>query len=457
MPLARRDFLRLSLASAAFAGFPNLRLHAASPNGKINMAFVGIGNRGKTDFEMFSYYEDLVNIVAFCDTEMGGPRTLSVLNEHPEVPRYQDFRKMFDEKGKEIDAVCIATPDFSHFPVAMLAMSLGKAVYCEKPLGGTFREIALMAAAAKKHGVVTQMGNQGHSGANYYQCRALVERGYLKDVTRIVAHMNMDRRWFKWNGKLAALPAAQPVPDELDWDTWLAQRAERPYSEEYVNGNWRCFYDLGTGALGDWGAHLFDAAWEFLKLGLPEKIEVRKMEGYNKFVYPMASTLAYSFPSRGPGLPACTLEWYDGLDNRPAVPANLANKAWTMPACGAELFCADGRVFARGSHDAPLFLIAGGDSKDAKVKAELRDFPRHQPEHFQSFLLAVKGEAKTTSPFEVSAGLAQILVLGCIAQQLNQSALKFDRATNRFVDNPAANALLDGPAPRKGWEQYEKL
>src|SRR5574344_713557 len=307
MPLARRDFLRLSLASAAFAGFPNLRLHAASPNGKINMAFVGIGNRGKTDFEMFSHYEDLINIVAFCDTEMGGPRTLPVLNEHPEVPRYQNFRKMFDEKGKEIDAVCIATPDFSHFPVAMLAMSLGKAVYCEKPLGGTFREIALMAAAAKKHGVVTQMGNQGHSGANYYQCRALVERGYLKDVIRIVAHMNSERRWFKWGGKLAALPAAQPVPDELDWNTWLAQRAERPYSEEYVNGNWRCFYDLGTGALGDWGAHLFDAAWEFLKLGLPEKIEVRKMEGYNKFVYPMESTLAYSFPARGPGFPACVL------------------------------------------------------------------------------------------------------------------------------------------------------
>ena len=119
-------------------------------NGKIGMAFIGIGNRGNSDFTMFHYFKDLVDVVALCDTDMGGPATLPVLEMCPDAPRYTDFRKMFDEMGRQIDAVCIATPDFSHFPATMLAMSLGKHVYVEKPLGNRFYEIELMAQAAAR-------------------------------------------------------------------------------------------------------------------------------------------------------------------------------------------------------------------------------------------------------------------------------------------------------------------
>ena len=182
MNIQRRDFLRAAAASAAACAFPNLRASAASPNGKVNMAFVGIGHQAAHDFSMFAYYKDLVNVVAFCDTQMGASHTQNVLREYPGVPRYQDFRKMLDEHAAEIDAVCVATPDFSHFPAAMLAMSMGKAVYCEKPMCNCFREVALMTAAAKRHKVVTQTGNQGHSDANYWQMKALVESGAIKDV-----------------------------------------------------------------------------------------------------------------------------------------------------------------------------------------------------------------------------------------------------------------------------------
>ena len=198
MRLSRRNFVT---TAAAFAGFPFLRASAASPNGKVNMAFVGIGHQGRNDFNMFAYYKDLVNVVAFCDTQMGADHTLDVLKAYPDVPRYHDFRKMLDEHAREIDAVCIATPDFAHFPAAMLAMSMGKAVYCEKPMGNCFREVALMMTAAKKYKVVTQMGNQGHSDANYWQMKALVEKGFLKDAVRMDAYMCANnRRWFKWNG-----------------------------------------------------------------------------------------------------------------------------------------------------------------------------------------------------------------------------------------------------------------
>ena len=457
MNIQRREFLRAASAASIFA-FPALRASAASPNGKVNMAFIGIGNRGYSDFSMFVYYKDLVNVVALCDTQMGAAHTERVLKAYPQAPRFTDFRAMFDKLGSQIDAVCIATPDFSHFPAAMLAMSLGKAVFCEKPLGNNFREIELMVRAARKYKVVTQMGNQGHSDGNYWQCRALVKKGFLKDVTRINAFMCASRRWHKWKGSMAEMPGGETPPAELDWDVWQSQRPARSYSVNYINGDWRCFYEYGTGALGDWGAHIFDAPWELLKFGLPEKIEVLRDEGKTAAVYPMTSDLVYHFPARGPGLPACRLEWRDGLDNFPPLPKKLSDPKWkrTKP-YGSEIYTADGRVFARGTHGDVMTAIAGLDPKDPQVKKTLRDFPRGKSGHYLSFIRAVRGEEKTTSPFEKSGPLSQVMALGALAQRLGEGVLTFDRKTKRFVDNDRANAFLDGPPHRKGWEQFEKL
>lgn len=458
MNLSRRDFLGAAAASAAAFSFPNLRAAAASPNGKVNMAFVGIGHQAKHDFNMFAYYKDMVNVVAFCDTQMGAEHTLNVLKACPDVPRYQDFRKMFDEHGREIDAVCIAIPDFAHFPAAMLAMSMGKAVYCEKPMGNCFREIGLMTAAAKRHKVVTQMGNQGHSDANYWQMKALVASGFVKDVTHVDAYMCANnRRWFKWKGTLSEMPGEEAEPAEMDWDVWLAQRPFRPFNHNFINGDWRCFYEYGTGALGDWGAHLFDAAHEFLKLGLPTRIETVKNDRRTPVVFPMASTIRYVFPARGEGLPACTLTWHDGAGNFPAPVAGVTDRTWRRRDCGAELYLKDGRVFARASHGSALQLIAGGDGRDPAVKAVLRDFPKGTSGHYLNFLKAVRGEEKANSDFAVAGPLSQVLALGAVAQRLAEPKLEFDPAKGRFVGNDAANALLDGPPVRRGWEEFERL
>jgi len=131
----------------------------------------------------------LANIVALCDVDMGAPHTLEVMKMFPNVPRFQDFRKMFDKMGNQIDAITAGVPDFSHFPITMLAMSLGKHVYVEKPMARTFNEVELMMQGAQKYKVVTQMGNQGHSEANYFQFKAWTEAGIIKDVTAITAHM----------------------------------------------------------------------------------------------------------------------------------------------------------------------------------------------------------------------------------------------------------------------------
>ena len=140
----------------------------------------------------------LVNVSALRDVALGTPHTAGLEKEFPDALRYKDFRAMFDEMGKDIDACTIGVPDHAHFPIAMLAMSLGKGVYVEKPLAHTYEEVRLLIAAEEKYGVACQMGNQGHSGANYHQFKAWCEAGITKDVTEVTAYMNSGRRWHGW-------------------------------------------------------------------------------------------------------------------------------------------------------------------------------------------------------------------------------------------------------------------
>ena len=309
---SRRSFLKHSAALSALTAFPFIRASAqtgsVTPNEKVNLACCGIGNQGGSDVNSL-HKTGLCNIVALCDTEIGDTspksRVGGVLKKFPKAPRYTDFRKMLDKHDKEIDAVLVGTTDHSHFAIAMEAMRRGKGVYVEKPLAHSFHQIDLLMAAEAKYKVATQMGNQGHSDGNYFQFKAWVDAGVIKNVHKIVAHMNGSRRWHKWNGQVAGLPAAQPVPATLDWDTWLSQVPFHDYNKDYINGDWRCWYDFGNGALGDWGAHILDTAHEFLKLGLPTEVSAVKMEGHNPYVFPMASTLSFKFAARGENLPAC--------------------------------------------------------------------------------------------------------------------------------------------------------
>jgi len=326
---SRRLFLKQAAALSSMMVIPTILTKAmsgvdaplaglASAGERVNLACIGIGNQGGSDVNSM-YNTGLCNIVALCDTDMGAPHTLKVLEKFPDVPRFQDFRKMFDKMASQIDAVLVGVPDHSHFPITMLAMSLGKPVFVEKPMGRTFNEVELMIKGAQKYKVVTQMGNQGHSEANYFQFKAWTEAGIIKDVTSITAHMNSARRWHGWDTKMTKFPNAEPIPETLDWDTWLMAVKEHDYNKDFINGQWRCWYDFGMGALGDWGAHIIDTAHEFLNLGLPYEVDPVKLEGHNPFFFPMSSTLSFKFPKRG-NMPACEIMWYDGVNNVPQVP-----------------------------------------------------------------------------------------------------------------------------------------
>jgi predicted dehydrogenase len=473
---SRRSFLKNALLISAATAVPTIltRVSAktapvsglAKAGERVNLACIGIGNQGGSDVRSL-YDTGLANIVAFCDVDMGAPHTLKVLEKFPDVPRFQDFRVMFDKMGSKIEAVCVGVPDHSHFPIVMMAMGLGIHVYVEKPMARTFNEIELMIKAAKKHNkVVTQMGNQGHSEGNYFQFKAWTEAGIIKDVTAITAHMNSARRWHGWDVNMKNFPPAQPIPGTLDWDIWLGVVQHHDYNKDFINGQWRCWYDFGLGALGDWGAHIIDTAHQFLNLGLPYEITMLKAEGHNPFFYPQSSTILFKFPERG-NMPPLDITWYDGVNNIPPVPAGYGvseldpnipppstGKIQPVKLNPGKVIYSKELTFKGGSHGSILSIIPAEKAKEMAPK--LPEVPKSPSNHYANFLKACKGEEKTRSPFEIAGPLSQIFSLGVMSQKLN-TRLLFDRGSKKITNNKLADELLIGLPPRKGWEQYYKV
>ena len=450
----RRAFIQLSLAAGSALAWPDLPVLAHSlgqarfaPRDRpLNLAVLGIGNRGTDLIKTFAA-TDMVKFNAFCDVDLHGAHTQEARDLYPGVARFTDFRAMFDAAGKDIDAAVIATPDHSHFPIATHAMRLGKHVYVEKPLAQTFREVDLLMDTAARAGVVTQMGNQGHSGNNYFQFKAWSEAGVIKDVTRIVAFMNSPRRWHGWT--VNGFPEAEPMPPGLDWNTWHAARPAHPFSRRLHPETWRGWFDYGTGAFGDWGAHILDTSHRFLKLGLPRTIEAVRRDGTSAFIYPQASTIRFDFAARG-DMPPVEVFWYDGVDNVPPLPKELGPGAIPTEKNGKFIY---GRTltFRGGTHGDTLRILP--DSRMEEMAASLPKIAGRSSDHFTNFVRACQGIEESRSPFTVSGPLTQVFLLGVIAQRLG-GRLEFDAATRAFVGNPAATQLLAGPAPRPGWELF---
>lgn len=470
---SRRKFLKQAMLASGAAAIPAWLLaneqgntRKIGPNEKVNLACIGIGNRGKEIIEAL-HKTGLANIVALCDVDMGAPHTEAIMKQFPNVPRFQDFRKMFDKMGNQIDAVSIGTPDFAHFPITMMAMALGKHVYVEKPMARTFQEVELMMKAARKYPkVVTQMGNQGHSEANYFQFKTWVDAGIIKDVTAITAHMNSPRRWHGWDPNIKSFPPAETIPSTLDWDVWQMATKGHSYNKDFVNGQWRCWFDFGMGALGDWGAHILDTAHQFLDLGLPYEVEPLKLSGHNNFFYPMSTTLLFKFPERGK-MPAVDITWYDGVDNLPPIPKGYGVSGLDPnippPSTGAiqpaklnpgKIIYSKDLTFKGGSHASTLSIIP--EEKAKEMEAKLPQVPASPSNHFANFLLACKGQEQTRSPFSIAGPLSQVFCLGVLAQWTGEK-IKFDRDRKIVTNSKKINDLLVGPPPRKGWEQYYKV
>ncbi|MGH7170863.1 MAG: Gfo/Idh/MocA family protein, partial [Gemmataceae bacterium] len=179
-----------------------------SPNEKLNIAGIGVGGKGSGDIDQAG---KLGNVVAICDID---DNTLNgKAKRFPKAKKYNDFRKMFDEMGKSIDAVTVSTPDHTHAAASMMAIKMGKHVYCQKPLTHTVREARELRLAARKYKVCTQMGNQGSASNGMREAVEILQSGAIGPITE--AHVWTNRPIWPQAPKLTKRPESKPVPPHV--------------------------------------------------------------------------------------------------------------------------------------------------------------------------------------------------------------------------------------------------
>jgi predicted dehydrogenase len=467
--ISRRTFTKSAAAAFGFTVLPSYlalgRADAAGnvpPSNRVNLGCVGTGGQAYGDIK--NLIKGGATPVAFCDVDPVRGAIGKWKKEYPKAPVFKDFRVMLDKMGKDIDAVSVAIPDHCHFVAAMDAMRRGKHVYVEKPLTHSFREAELLMKAEKKYKVVTQMGNQGHTSSGCAQFKSMVENGVVSDIVRIDAWKRQGLWFMDKKKRFSDYPAKEEIPASLDWDLWCGPAEKKPFSSKYHHFDWRGFYLYGTGMFGDWGAHLIDMAHDFLKLGLPTKITPHRLNDHNKILFPLASYIQMNFPARGEGLPACELHWRDGVgywdvwhevDKMTQYHTKKDDGKVDKPRlghAGTFLHRKQGDYgLLRGSHAGASILYP--TTKRIEFGAKLKG--KSPGSHYEGFVKACKGEGKTWSPFSVGGELTQVLLLGVACQFLN-TELEFDPKTKRFTNSDEGNAYLQGPKPRKDYEEFYK-
>lgn len=446
--LSRRSFITKTTAVAAGALILPGLIKCKGDN-KVNLAVIGVGGRGQEDWSQCMDE----NIVALCD--VSDSAAAAGFKAFPNAKRYKDFRVMFDEMGKQIDAVIIATPDFTHFAATMAAMEHGIHVYVEKPLAHNVWQLRTLRKAAAKYKVITQMGNQGHATMGIRYVKEWYEAGVLGDVKEIFAWFNgpdfNPRGYFLKPDTYP--PTGEPIPEGLDWELWLGPKADRPYSHFYIPRFWRGWYDLGNGELGDWACHTLDAPFWSLDLGMPTSVDsLFKTPTPDGFVSDQ-STLQFEFAARG-NKPPVTLKWYEGglkPENRPEW--GLAE----LPGSGMIMVGDKVSLMTGGRPNNPKLLLPDADWKAFTDNLPPETIPRVKEEAPQAeWLAAIKGDGPMPgSHFEYSARLTEMASIGVMSQRFN-TRIEYDADNMKVTNHPDFDVYIKEPV-RPGWEYGDDL
>jgi predicted dehydrogenase len=448
--LNRRKFLQRTGAGVAlFNILPGSVLGAEklTPNGKLNLAGIGIGSRGGADIGELAGLGH--NLVALCDVDE--KYAAKEFEKYPNAKRFKDYRVMLDKMGKEIDGVVIGTPDHTHAVIAMEAMRRGKNVYCEKPLAHSVYEVRELMAAANKYHVVTQLGNQGHASGSIRRLCEWVWSGAVGNVHTVHAGCDAFKNVYCQIPNLPKLEQKNEVPKTLDYDLWVGPVEFRPYSPLWVPWNWRGWMHFGGGVIGDWICHVVDPAFWALDLDAPTSIRAETVDYDLKKhgeTYPPGTKITFEFPakkSRGP----VKLVWHDGNITIPRPNEFSADEK--VPGTGAILFGDKGMIVhgshgAGGCHLVPDTLMEQHSGKNAPAEKIAR-----VKGHAWDWAEAIRTGRAAGSNFGYGGPLTQVALLGLIAIRFPGETLQWDDKKMRFTNNNAANALLR-PKFRKGWK-----
>lgn len=452
----RRIFLMRSAAAGAglVAGIPALG-RAPSANDKVRIAIVGAGGMGRSHVEDGNVKAE--QVVALCDID---DRNLDSAGQvHPKARKFNDFRKMFDELGKEIDAVICATPDHTHAVVTVRALREGKHVYTQKPLTHTVHEAHVIAGLVKQNPkLVTQMGNQGHSNEGARRVVEIVRAGVVGPIREV--HAWTDRPI--WPQGIDRPSGTQPVPKHVHWDLWIGPMPMRPYHDKtYHPFNWRGWWDFGTGALGDMACHVVDTAFWALDLQHPTSIEAR-CEGIKPETGPKWSIITYNFPARE-SRPPVTFTWYDGgkfppqelvekykLTHEKRVRDGDKRKVVHEPGYdsnGSLLVGEKGIISLNDAYGASYKLLPEKDFEGFTPPAP--SIPR-SPGHMRDWIEGIKNGRQACSNFEYATALTGMVLLGNLALRAGKP-ITWDAERMRATNASEVEEFINPPY-RKGWE-----
>ena len=425
----RREFVKATSTGAAVlsTGVWSQSATAApkSANEKLNIACIGTANQAR--FSIGNIGSE--NIVAVCDIDAN--YLARAKKDFPNARTYSDYRELIAAEGDKIDAVTVAIADHNHAPATIRAIRAGKHVYCEKPLTHSVHEARIIAEAAQKHGVATQLGTQIHAGENYRRVVEIIQSGAIGDVTE--AHVWVGKGW----GGGERPKDGQKPPQTLSWDLWLGPAPERSYAAgRYHPAQWRRWWDFGQGTLGDMACHYMDLPFWALKLRHPTECSAMGPSVHPE-TCPLGLTVHYQFPARE-GMPPVKLTWYDGSQ----IPKTVAGHR--VPGSGVMFVGTEGQMFADYSRYRlyPQDKFKGYQPPKPSIARSIG--------HHAEWLKACRDGSPTTCNFDYSGALTESVLLGNVAYRTGKT-LSWDAKNLRAIDCEAADQYIRKEY-RKGWE-----
>ena len=457
---SRRSFLKTGTAAAlGMAMTPEILMgkskKKAAPqplDRKLKILGVGIGGRGAAVLKGM----ESEDIIGLCDVDWKYAQR--VFDRYPNAKRYNDYKVMFAELLDEADAVVVATADHTHAIIAAEAIVAGKHVYVEKPLTHSVYESRLLTKLAKKHNVVTQMGNQGASGEGVMKACEWIWNGEIGEVRKVEAFTDRPI----WPQGLERPTEEQPIPSTMNWEAFIGPAPMRPYHEIYTPWNFRGWWDFGTGALGDMACHILHVVFKGLNLKYPTKVQGTSTLLLNESC-PNAQKIKFTFPARDNmpkvAMPEVEVHWYDG--------GLMPERPQEMPA-GKSLNVNGGGVIFYGSKDTLIigcygnkpYLLSGREPEAPQVLRRVPDG------HIKDFIRACKEDPSvripTAADFSESGPFNEMVVMGVLAVRLQglNMELEWDGEKMEFTNIPEnatiKSVIHDGFTIKDGHPTFKK-
>jgi len=452
-------------AAAGFHFFPSLAQNRVE---KPTLAGIGAGGKGRSDIEQCKKAGfEVVALVDVIDAKKLGKvegrfRSMAQVREsYPDAAYYSDYRQMLSELGNKVDAVTVSTPDHHHFHASVMAMQMGKHVYCQKPLAHGIWEARSMADVANKTGVKTQMGNQAHANDHMRRCVELIRAGVIGKVQEIHAWTNRPI----WPQGFKTPPEKTPVPEGIDWEQWIGPAPWIDYSPQIAPFAWRGWWDYGTGALGDMACHIMDFGYWAMQPDPPRSVQA-KQSGATDISPPINSIITWDFGPNDYSAPeGFTFKWYDGY-----VDAQFDRDSWQLKKnsdeynhpgddvlegvdfhqYGSVVIGTEGKLFFHRQNNNWQIKPARDQASFASIPESILRAP--DQDNYLEWLTAIQGKiAQSESHFGLAGPMTETVLLGVLAQRIPNTKLEWDAAKMEVKGRPDLKKLIQRDY-REGWQ-----